>query len=108
MSKPSLREPFATLEGDLAETMIAGLHEYRHDLDYPESHSDLAGCIRAVLRKYDIKLRPVPLDRDEINEPEPVCPVCLKSVNGGVLTQLKVPGKREVLAHQSCVVRGNT
>lgn len=108
MAKASLREPFATLESDLIETMRAGLQEYRRDLDFPESNSDMAGCIRAVLRKYDVKLRPVPLDRNEINEPEPMCPVCLKSVDGGVLTPIKVPGKREVLAHQSCVIREKT
>jgi hypothetical protein len=108
MPKPMLREPFASLEADLIETMIGGLHEYRSDLSYPESHSDMAGCIRAVLRKYDLKLRAVVLDRSEIEAPEPMCPVCGKSTNGGTLTTLvRQPGvsKGVSFAHQACVVR---
>jgi hypothetical protein len=108
MPKPMLREPFASLEADLIETMIGGLHEYRGDLSYPESHSDMAGCIRAVLRKYDLKLRAVVLDREEIEAPEPMCPVCGKSTNGGRLTTLtRPPGDPKILwfAHQTCVVR---
>lgn len=80
MPKPSLREPYASLFVDLAETMIGGLHEWRSDLSYPESHSDLRACLDAVFRKYDIKLRPVPLERKDIWAREDVCPVCQKSV----------------------------
>ena len=107
MPKPSLREPFDSIESDLMETMIGGLHEWRSDLDYPQSHSDLSGCIRAVLRKYEVKLRAVVLDRAEIEEPEPVCPVCGKPINGGVLTSLKKPDgvRGDYYAHTSCVVK---
>ena len=108
MPKPSLREPFATLESDLIITMIGGLKEWRSDLDYPESHSDMDGCIRAVLRKYEVKLRPVVLDRAEIEEPEPICPVCRKLVhNGGTVFSLERPvGVRygDYYAHADCVV----
>jgi len=59
MPKPFLKEPDATLEMQLIETMLAGFHEWRPDLDYPESHSDMQGCARAIMRRYDIKTRPL-------------------------------------------------
>ena len=107
MPKPSLREPYFTLEGDLIDTMIGGLHEWRSDLGYPESHSDMAGCIRAVLRKYDVKLRAVPLDREQIEEPDPLCPICTNTLHTGeTLTSLHMPDVRgEHLAHHKCVNR---
>jgi hypothetical protein len=110
MPKPSLREPFATLTKDMMETMIAGLHEWRPDLDYPESHSDLRGCIDALLRKYDIKLRPVPLDRKDIWEPPEVCPVCRIPIDQGpsanyVTTIQRFDDTGSTSAHAACVVR---
>lgn len=61
MPKPFLECDQATLERDLIETMIAGLHEWRSDLSYHESHSDMQGCVRALLRMYNVKRRPVAL-----------------------------------------------
>lgn len=66
MSKPTLAEPYRQLEGEVIDTLLAGHHEWRSDLAYPESYSDMAGAFRALIRKYDVKLRPVPLDRAEI------------------------------------------
>src|SRR5690348_7405608 len=104
MPKPFLREPYASLESDIAATMIAGLKEWRRDLNYPESHSDLQGCIRALLRKYEVKLRAIPLDRKEITELPEVCPVCQKSVENDHVTTLKrFDETRQTYAHMKCV-----
>jgi hypothetical protein len=59
MPKPSLVDEDSRLEGDLIETLLAGLKEWRPDLQYPESHSDMSGCVRAMMRMYDIKRRPI-------------------------------------------------
>jgi len=104
MPKPSLREPFASLESDIIETMIGGLHQWRSDLNYPESHSDMAGCLRAVLRKYEVKLRPVPLETKDIIEPEAVCGVCGEKLNGSVVALNRSLGI-EKYAHAACVNR---
>ena len=66
MPKPELREPFASLESDLFATMQAGLHEWRKDLDYPESFSDFQACFRALFRMYEVKRRPLAIGMDEI------------------------------------------
>jgi hypothetical protein len=59
MPKPKLQPPLDQLESDICETLLAGLHEWRPDLCYPESRSDMQGCVRALLRMYDVKRRPV-------------------------------------------------
>jgi hypothetical protein len=60
MPKPPLVKEDSQLEADLIETMIAGLHQWRNDLSYPESHSDMQACVRGILRLYDIKRSPLP------------------------------------------------
>jgi hypothetical protein len=107
MAKPFLREPFATVASDLMETMIAGLHEWRPDLSYPQSHSDLRGCIDAVLRKYEVKLRAVPLDRKEIWELPEMCPICRQPTGDGeTVTDIRrFDETRQVYAHLKCVNR---
>lgn len=62
MPKPKLAEPFNTLEKQIIETLIAGHKEWRPDLNYPESHSDMQGAVRGLLRMYEIKR--LPLARD--------------------------------------------
>lgn len=59
MAKPRLREPYDSLESELIETLLAGLKEWRPDLSYPESHSDMQACARAALRMFEIKRRPI-------------------------------------------------
>jgi len=104
MPKPSLREPFAQLSREIIETLLAGHKEWRPDLSYPESHSDMQGAVRALLRKYDVALRPVPLDRDELEEPPSVCPVCKLRTGPSVKTLGCIgPNGREVYAHHECV-----
>ncbi len=61
MPKPSLRPEYAQLEGALIETFLAGHHEWRPDLPYPESHSDMQGGARALLRMFKIERRPIAL-----------------------------------------------
>lgn len=66
MSKPTLKEPFYTLEGQIIDTLLAGHHEWRPDLAYPESHSDMAGAVRGLLRMYDVKRRPIALEMKDL------------------------------------------
>ena len=61
MPKPPLKEPLAQQENDMINTMVAGLHEWRPDLDHPESYSDFQACVRGLLRMYEIKRRPLPI-----------------------------------------------
>lgn len=70
MPKPPLKEPESSLARDLIDTMIAGLHEWRPDLSYPESGSDMQGCVRALLRMYEIKRRPIALEMRDLLEPD--------------------------------------
>lgn len=60
MSKARLAEPIATLEAELIATLLAGLKEWRPDLGYPQSHSDMQGAVRALLRMYEVKRRMTP------------------------------------------------
>lgn len=55
------------LENDIIETLIAGHKEWRPDLSYPESHSDMQGAVRGLLRMFEVKRRPLPkeLEYDE-------------------------------------------
>ena len=50
-----LSDEYSLLENNLIETMIAGLKRCHPDLDYPESHSDMQACARALMVMYDIK-----------------------------------------------------
>jgi hypothetical protein len=62
MAKQSLKEPDATLESQIIETLIAGHREWRPDLPYPESHSDMQGAVRGLLRMFEVKRRPLPIE----------------------------------------------
>jgi len=62
MSKPSLKEPFATLEHQIVETLLAGHKEWRPDLPYPQSHSDMYGAVRGLLRMFEVKRLPIARD----------------------------------------------
>lgn len=63
MPKPHLAEPMATLESQIIATLLEGLHQWRPDLSYPESHSDMSGCVRNLLRMFKVEraLSPIPL-----------------------------------------------
>ena len=62
MPKPKLKEPYNALSGDIIETLIAGHKMYRPDLSYPESHSDMDGAVRALLRMFEVKRRPIAIE----------------------------------------------
>lgn len=66
MSKPLLKPEFEKLQGEMIETFLAGHKEWRPDLHYPESHSDMQAGMMALLRMFEIKRRPVALDRSEL------------------------------------------
>jgi len=68
MAKRSLKEPLRQLEADIIETLIAGHKEWRPDLRYPESHSDMQGAVRGLLRMFEVKRRPIAVEL-EYSEP---------------------------------------
>ena len=67
MAKRSLIALLAILEGEIVETLLAGHHQYRPDLAYPESHSDMVGAVRGLLRMFEVKRLPLP---------RPLCYLC--------------------------------
>lgn len=70
MAKPSLKEPYKTLESNIIETLVAGHKEWRPDLAYPESHSDMQAAVRGLLRMFDVKRRPIAISMADIVEKE--------------------------------------
>ncbi len=60
MPKPFLIHEQSRLESDLIDTALAGLKQWRPDLSYPESHSDMQACIRGIIQMFEIKRRPLP------------------------------------------------
>lgn len=59
MPKPTLKPEFAALEEQIIETFLAGHKQWRPDLQYPESHSDMAGGARALMQMFEITRRPL-------------------------------------------------
>lgn len=70
MPKPDLKSPFSDLESEMIRTFLAGHHQWRPDLSYPQSHSDLQGGMRALIKRFNITPRDIPLDWREIEERE--------------------------------------
>ena len=68
MAKRTLSQPLRQLESDIIETLIAGHKEWRPDLDYPQSYSDMQGAVRALLRMFDVKRRPIAVELEYENE----------------------------------------
>ena len=60
MPKPTLIPEQSLLEHEMIETMTAGLHNWRPDLDYPKSYSDLQACVRGLMAMFCITRRPLP------------------------------------------------
>lgn len=103
MPKPPLREPFRSLEHEI----IAGHSEWRPDLAFPESYSDMQGAVRALLRKYEVKLWLVPLDRAQIEQPHKLCVICAQPLSGymKVVMRHSVNGVDQDVVHVDCVKR---
>jgi len=59
MAKETLIEPFKTLEMEIIETLLAGHKEWRPDLVYPQSHSDMQGAVRGLLRMFEVTRLPL-------------------------------------------------
>ena len=68
MAKPTLKPDFQKLESELIQTFLAGHHLWRPGLSYPESHSDMSGGMRAILKRFEIKPREIPLDWKDLIE----------------------------------------
>ena len=62
MSKSRLKPPMDQLESNIIETLLAGHKEWRPDLAYPESHSDMQGAVRGLLRMFEVKRRPIAVE----------------------------------------------
>lgn len=76
MPKAPLISELALLESDVIHTMLAGLREYRSDLDYPESYSDMQACARGLFRMFVVQRRTLGLTYGDIHEPKPECVIC--------------------------------
>jgi hypothetical protein len=78
MAKASLRHDYAILEGEIIDTLIAGHKQWRPDLSYPESHSDMQGAVCGLLRMFEVKRRALPFAILLKDEPcgAPGCPYC--------------------------------
>lgn len=59
MPKPTLQEPFRTLENMIISTLLAGHKRYRPDLSYPESHSDMQAAVRGLLEMFHVERLPL-------------------------------------------------
>lgn len=97
MPKAFLREPFAALELDICATSV--------HLTHSDGRADIAALARALMRKYEMKLRPVPLDTREIEEHPHVCPICRKELGDSVVTIQRFDETRQTYAHPGCVNR---
>ena len=90
-----LREPFRTLIDDLAASLLTN--------GMPESRSDMEWGLEAIVRKYEIKLRAIPLDREEVQVPPSTCPVCRKP-NGEAVKHIgRDSAGEEIHCHMDCI-----
>lgn len=96
MAMGKLREPFESLVAELSATM----QHCRETIE--NEHSARYRAAMAIVRKYDIKLRPIPLSQVEIDAPPPTCAVCRQPLGDSVV-ELRTPLEREVYAHPACV-----
>lgn len=93
-----LREPYEALSKEIFNTLKCG-QEGAIPLDY---HAVWRG-IYAMLRKFDIELRPVPLDMKDIDELPQTCPVCRKELGSTVATLQRFDETRQTYAHPECI-----
>lgn len=62
MPKPTLLPEYEKLAHDIVETFMAGHKQYRNDLPYPQSHSDMMAGAHALIQMFEIKRRPLAID----------------------------------------------
>lgn len=70
MPKRTLKPELAQLERDIIETLIAGHKEWRPDLHYPESHSDMQAAVRGLMRMFKVERRALPYELEYFVEPD--------------------------------------
>ena len=97
MPKPPLIPEQSLLESQMIETMIAGLHNWRPDLDYPKSHSDMQACARGLMAMFEIKRLPLPV---KLLSPCSACKgtgvFCVDQFNRTTCTECHGSGKEEI------------
>ena len=93
----NLREPYESLSRELLNTLKGDRGEL--PLDYNAVYRG----IYAMLRKFDIALRPVPLDVKDIEELPRVCPVCRKELGSTVVTLQRFDETKQTYAHPECI-----
>ena len=69
MAKRSLRRDLSILEGEIIDTLIAGHKEWRPDLRFPQSYSDMQAAVRGLLRMFEVKRRPLAIELEYEKEP---------------------------------------
>jgi hypothetical protein len=97
-----LKAKYAELESEIIETIIG------HECVYPKSTSDMQFGVRALIRKFEMKRRLAPLDRQDIERNPPRCAVCGRPLGQNPLRSLALSRDEdgaELLAHEKCVVR---
>lgn len=67
MPPPKLKDDFSKLRSDMQDSMLEGLKR-RYGLPAPLSSSDWQACLEPIFLLYDIKRRPIPLERKDIYE----------------------------------------
>lgn len=92
-----LREPYETLSKEIVATLKGDSGEF--PLDYNATWRG----VYAMLRKFDIKLRPVPLDGKDIDELPRTCPVCRKELGSSVATLQRFDETKQTYAHPECI-----
>lgn len=60
MPKPAMSPELEALERDIIKSLTAGLKQWRSDLNYPESYSDMQGAVRGMLQMFDVERRALP------------------------------------------------
>lgn len=60
MPKPTLVPEDNHTEHEAIECMLEGLKDWRPDLNYPESHSDMEACFRGLFVMFQVKRRSKP------------------------------------------------
>ena len=93
-----LRVEYRPIYDDLIETL--------KERGFPESVSDLQWAVESIIRKYDMRLRPTPLDRDEVRMPNN-CPVCRRQNDGSVKLIGRDSVGEEIHCHMGCIFFAN-
>lgn len=89
MPPQRLMEPDAQLESDAIATMLEGLNGR-----YPDSHSDMTYCFRALLRMFSVERRTKPM---KLQHP---CPSC--EGLGKIVTAVHGPGSTDAKTCPTC------